>query len=206
MASPGNRFGAHEGGGPIHCQFDELAQSFGKIRRLHVVGKATEGGIAPACIGRIHARMPQTPQGLHVSVVDPPVAEKSAERYAIELGIVPGTGNAPYIHQSLDAISFQQLHKFIQGPRRMAHSEDDWDGFYGLLFRFYTSLQGFSPKGKSWTMGAWGSVLLFHFRACGLAGTIIIRFTASLTNAVHNLFPTLTGLATTDFAHLLVPP
>jgi hypothetical protein len=68
-----------------------------------------------------------------VAVVDVPVPEKFAQSFPVELGIVPGPGNGPDVHQPLHAIGSQQLNEFLEGPRRMAHGEDPDRNFSGFL-------------------------------------------------------------------------
>ena len=77
--------------------------------------------------------MPQPAQSFHVSVVDVPVAEKWTQRFAVELRIMPGTGNGADVYDSQHTIGFQDLHKFFEGPGGMAHSENHGGRLSGLI-------------------------------------------------------------------------
>ena len=59
-----------------------------------------------------------------MKIVDVSIAEKLAQGFAVELRVVPGTGNGADIHQPLHPIRPQQLDKFIEAPVGMAHGEN----------------------------------------------------------------------------------
>ena len=78
----------------------------------------------PSDIDRIGGRMPQAAQGLHVSVVETPAVQGLAERFAIELRVVPRTRNPTHIDQSFDAVRPQDRYQFLEAPRRMPDGPD----------------------------------------------------------------------------------
>jgi len=60
-----------------------------------------------------------------VPVADAPVSENYAECFAVELRIVPGTGNRADIYKSANIVYLQQMDKLIGAPGRMAHGENN---------------------------------------------------------------------------------
>src|SRR5512135_1428564 len=73
--------------------------------------------------------MSQPSQGFHMPVVDPPIPKKPAEGFRVELGVVPGAGNAADVDHSLHTIGPQQPDEFIERPRGMAHGENSGASF-----------------------------------------------------------------------------
>jgi hypothetical protein len=47
MAAPGNSFGAHHRNPLLLRKLDQFVQIVPELRRLHVIGKATEAGVMP---------------------------------------------------------------------------------------------------------------------------------------------------------------
>lgn len=95
-----------------------------KRRCLHVIGETSKRCIAPASIRRIAMCMTQTTQRFHVPVAEVPIVQRFAQRFAVELRIVPRTGNRAHINQSLNTVCPQNLHQVIKASRRVAHSEN----------------------------------------------------------------------------------
>jgi hypothetical protein len=62
-------------------------------------------------------------------VVDPPIPKKPTERFRVELGVVPGAGNAADIDHSLYPIGPQQPDEFIERPGGMAYRENPGASF-----------------------------------------------------------------------------
>ena len=114
VASPWDGLGAHDGRGLFRCERDEQLERRVEFGCLHVVRETAEGGVAPAGIGRIDAGVTQPAQSFHMPVTDPAVTEEASEIIAVELGIVPGTGYGPNIHQPCDSVCPQQVDKFVE--------------------------------------------------------------------------------------------
>src|SRR6185295_4653824 len=100
---------------------------------LHVVGKPTKRAVAPAAIERIGLCAAQSSECLHVPVADAPVAQCLAQRFAIELRIVPGARHRAYIDQTIDAVSSQYLNQLVERARRVSDGENDSRPFHVAL-------------------------------------------------------------------------
>lgn len=127
VASPGNGLGAHDGDRPLRGERDEPAQPVLEIGRLHIIGESSERGVSPAAIQRrIGARAPQSPEGLHMPIVDPAIAKDSPQRIPVKLRMMPGTWDGSDIDQLPDPICPQNSDKLIQPARRMADGEEGY--------------------------------------------------------------------------------
>src|SRR5690606_16802868 len=62
VAAPGDRLSAHDGDLFTTGEVDQFVERRGKLRRLHVVGKAAERGVAPSSVGRVGSRPPEPAQ------------------------------------------------------------------------------------------------------------------------------------------------
>ena len=63
MATPPQRFSAHERCALASAKLDQLAQTARKLRAFHVVGVATKGRVAPGDIRRIRTCRPPAAEG-----------------------------------------------------------------------------------------------------------------------------------------------
>ena len=107
MASPGNRLGAHNSRPLGFAHLHQPAQALSKFAGLHVVGIAAKAGVTPTGVEGVLKRMAQAAQGFHVDVADPSLLECRSDAVAIELGVVPGLGNGPYICELLYTVRLQ---------------------------------------------------------------------------------------------------
>ena len=62
MTAPGNGFGAHNCDSLRLRKFYQIVQIFPELRRLHIIGEATEAGVMPSGVDGIPARMPEATQ------------------------------------------------------------------------------------------------------------------------------------------------
>jgi len=70
MATPRDRFGAHQRAWFRFREFNGAFECGFKFRRLHVIREPTETGIAPAEVDRIFLRVSQAAEFLDVRVSD----------------------------------------------------------------------------------------------------------------------------------------
>ncbi len=88
VATPRHRLGAHQDDALPLRQVDTRLQAVLECCGLHVVGIATEAGVAPGRVDGIRPRTAQTTQSRHVPIVDVPAVKRWRQLVAIELGIV----------------------------------------------------------------------------------------------------------------------
>jgi hypothetical protein len=109
MATPGNGFGTH------HCdplalgQFDQIVHIFSELRRLHVIGKATEAGVVPTVVNGVPPSMPEATEPGHVPVVYASGMQSNPQSAPVELRIVARTRDGAYIDQSLYIVGFKKM-------------------------------------------------------------------------------------------------
>ena len=124
MAAPRNRLRAHDSCGFPFGETRQPPQAGRKFRRLHVIRKAPEGGVAPAEIHGTLPRVPVAAKALQVHIVQPGGTQAGSKHVAIELGSVPGAWNAADVDQALDAMRLQQMNEIRKRSRGMAHGEN----------------------------------------------------------------------------------
>lgn len=71
MTTPGQGFGAHDGGIAGASKFLQFGQSRLKCRGCHIIRIAPEGSVSPAGVRRIFPGMAQTSQCRDIAVVNP---------------------------------------------------------------------------------------------------------------------------------------
>src|SRR3954447_16472142 len=74
VAAPGHRLCAHEDHTLLFREIETTLQTAFELRRLHVVGVATEAGIAPPGVRGVRPRTAPPTQPRHVSIVNLPAA------------------------------------------------------------------------------------------------------------------------------------
>ena len=79
MAAPGHGLGAHHREPPPLLRRHQLLERRRELGRLHVVGVAAEGLVAPGGVGRIRAWLAQSAQLLDVPVGDPVTRQLGAQ-------------------------------------------------------------------------------------------------------------------------------
>ena len=124
MTTPGHRLGAHQHDALLLRQVDATLQAVFELRGLHVVGIATEAGIAPTGVRRVGPRTPQAAQPGHVSVVDLRAVQSRRQLVAIELGIVSRARDRPHVDDALDAVRLEEAEEFVDRARGMPDRED----------------------------------------------------------------------------------
>src|ERR1700722_6743063 len=69
MTAPGNGFRAHNCDSLRLRKIYQIVQILPELRRLHIIGEATEAGVMPSGVNGITARMPEATQTGYVTVV-----------------------------------------------------------------------------------------------------------------------------------------
>lgn len=113
MTAPGNGFGAHNCDPLRLRKFYQVVQMFPELRRLHVIGEATEAGVMPSGVEGITARMPEATQTGHVTVMESSGMQGSRQFASVELPIMPRTRDSAYIDQPLYLVRFQKVDEFL---------------------------------------------------------------------------------------------
>ena len=138
VASPRNCFSAHQHTRLYFREFDGAFQTRFKLRRLHVIGESSEAGVVPAQILGFRIGVAQAAEFFQMRIRNAELLQRRAERFAIELRIVPGAGNRANIHYTFDAIRSQQVSEFVERPRGMPDGEDE--SFLFVFSRLHTPL------------------------------------------------------------------
>ena len=123
VATPGNGFGAHDGGGLLGGDFYERFDSGGEFGSLHVIGKSAEAGIFPSGINAVARGVAQAPEVFHRSVINPRSVKRFGEFVGVELRIVARARNGADIHHALDAVGFQKPEELLDGMVRVPDCE-----------------------------------------------------------------------------------
>jgi hypothetical protein len=113
MTAPRNGFGAHNCDSLGLRKFYQIVQILPELRRLHIIGEATEVGVMPSGVDGITERMPEATQTWHVTVMKARGMEDRRQFGSVELRIVPRTWDGAYIDQSLHPVRFQKLDEFV---------------------------------------------------------------------------------------------
>ena len=123
VAPPGHRFRAHDRGRFLLRQFDQSLQALPEFRRLHVIGEAPKRSVAPTQVRRIAPRVAQAAQQAQMDIAYPGAAQLRRERLPIELRIVPRSGNAAHVCNTLDPMSAQEFQKLRPRARGVPDRE-----------------------------------------------------------------------------------
>lgn len=123
VAPPRHRFRAHDRGLFLLRQFDQSLQALLEFRRLHVIGEASKRHVAPTHVGRIAPRMAQAAQHAQMDIPYPGAAQLRRKRLPIELRIVPRSGNAAHVCNTLDPMGAQEFEKRRPGARGVPDRE-----------------------------------------------------------------------------------
>jgi len=125
MAAPGNGFGAHNCNPLALGKFDQIVQIFSELRRLHVIGKATETGVVPTGIDGVPPRMPEATQPGHVPVVKASGMQTRRQLAPVELRIVPRTGDGTYVDQSSYTVHLEEVNELLCRAGRVPNRHDN---------------------------------------------------------------------------------
>lgn len=123
VAAPGDCFGAHDGGGPAVIEREELVDTLGEFRRLHVIRIPAEGRIAPGSVGGVLAGVAEPAEGGEVAVFDTGLSERGGQGIAVELRIVAGFRDCPDVDEELDAVCAEEVQKLREGAVGVADGE-----------------------------------------------------------------------------------
>src|ERR1035437_6099326 len=124
MTSPGHGFGAHDCNLVSFCGLKKGLDAGLEFRRLHIIGEAAKRGVVPSHVERVSPDVAQSAQPLHVRVPNAGPKQRLRQCVSIELWIVPGPWDCPYIHYSLHAVNVEHLNKCSDASRRVANRPD----------------------------------------------------------------------------------
>src|SRR6516225_743398 len=100
MATPPDRFGAHERGpAGFLSRVEQSFDSFSELLRLHVIGAAAERGVAPRSVARVRFGFSFPAQLREMFVADSMRAQRFRQRVLIELWITPGPWPRAHVGQ-----------------------------------------------------------------------------------------------------------
>src|ERR1017187_10225249 len=125
MTAPGNGLGAHNCNPLRLRKLYQIVQIFPELRRLHVIGEATEAGVMPSGVDGITARMPKATQTGDVTVMKAGGMQGRRQLASIELRIVPRTWDGSHIDQSIHLVSFQKLNELRDRAGRVPDGHDN---------------------------------------------------------------------------------
>ena len=125
MTAPRNCFSAHYSRRLATGELDETLQMFGKRCRLHVVGIASEAGVAPPRVKGVRLRASQASQSRHVPVVNSRVVQRPRQSLSIELRIVARSRDGAGVDDAPNAVRPEEADQFRGWARGMSDREDD---------------------------------------------------------------------------------
>src|SRR2546422_4807540 len=125
MTSRGESFGAHDRRDPFARLGFQTAQAVLEVLRLHVVRESAEGGVDPARVRGILARVSSPAQLAQMLVSDVGGVQGPPQRRLLVLRIVARARNRPNVDDLLDPVRFQQLQEVADGAGRMAYGVPD---------------------------------------------------------------------------------
>jgi hypothetical protein len=124
MASPGDRFRAHDHGPTSGGKLDELGQVFTKRGGLHIIRVAAKAGVLPAGIDGILSGVPEPSEPGQMEVPDPVPFQGSRKLILAELRIPARLRDRADIHELLNAMSLKHFEELLDGQRGVADGED----------------------------------------------------------------------------------
>ncbi len=125
MTPPGESLGTHEREGSILLStVDEFVECRGELCSLHMVGKATEAGIAPGGIRGVGPRLATSTECRAVPVRDTMFSQCAGQAIPVELGVTPRVRETPHIGHEPHAMRSEQLEELGEGAVGMADRED----------------------------------------------------------------------------------
>ena len=134
VATPGDRFRAHDRHGPgIPRERAEVVQRGRELWTLHVIREPPEARVPPRGVVGVGSRLAQTPQRLHVLVANPLPRQLRAQGFAVELRRMPRARNGADIDQQMDPDAPQDFHQLLEGAggvpdRVQPHDRGDFTG------------------------------------------------------------------------------
>lgn len=123
VTTPGDCFGAHDGGGAEGVEREELVEVLGKFRGLHMVGIPAEGVVAPAGIGGVLPRVAESTETGKVTVLDPRISEGGGQGIPVELRVIARLGDGSDIDQMADAVGEEKVEEVPEGTVGMTDGE-----------------------------------------------------------------------------------
>jgi hypothetical protein len=119
MAAPGHGFSAHDDGWSRGRERYQSFQVLAKLSGLHVVGVATERGIAPGRVDRVRSRPPEATEPGKMFVADSRIAKAGPQSFLTKLRVVSGLGDSADVDQLLDSVRLENADELLDGMRRM---------------------------------------------------------------------------------------
>jgi hypothetical protein len=125
VTAPWDGFGAHDGGRRGAGNFNEGGEAFSELRRDHIVGVSAEGGVAPAGVDGVLARVAAAAEVLEVRVADVGGGEGGCEGFGVELRHVAGFGDGANVDQVTDSVSVEERDELFDGVGGVADGEEN---------------------------------------------------------------------------------
>jgi hypothetical protein len=117
MAPPPRRFGTHDGDMTLAGKGEQLFERVAKLRCGHVIRVAAESRMAPSPIRRLVRRAPPAAKVGEVPVLDASSRQRLCKRFAGEVRLAPGAGEAPNVCDTCDSVVVQDLCEPIERVR-----------------------------------------------------------------------------------------
>jgi hypothetical protein len=128
MATPQHGFRAHQHHALVFRESNTPIQTVRELRRLHVIGIATEAGVAPRGVRRVRSRMAQATQSRQVPIVNPRAMQSRRQSAATELRIVTRSRNRAHVDHALDPMRLEQSDERGERTCGVPDREDDERG------------------------------------------------------------------------------
>jgi hypothetical protein len=125
MAAPRNSFGTHHCNPFVLRKLDQFIQISPELRRLHIIGEATEAGVMPSGVEGISLRMPEAAQAGHVPVVKTSGMQANRQWFPVELRVVARTRNGAHIDQSSHIVRLEKMDEPHHWAGRMPYRHDN---------------------------------------------------------------------------------
>lgn len=169
VATPWNRFRAHNRAPFLRSQFHQSVQPCSKCGRLHVISKAAKRSITPPHIDRIATGATQASELPQEHIADPGRSQLLRQRIPIKLRIVSRSRDTANIYDTLDAVDPQKPEEVLPCARRMPNRQHN--GLFGLsLFHDETLFLPARPgRLRHWTSsGSCSAAVGSETRGAGL--------------------------------------
>ena len=124
MATPGDRFRAHDCAAFLPGQFHQSLHPFIKLRGLHVIGEPAERRIAPAHVQRIAPRVAQPSEFSQMYIADLCGSQFFRKDLPVKLRVMSRPRNTAYVYDALYLVRAQKTEKVLPCPIGVTDSQD----------------------------------------------------------------------------------
>jgi hypothetical protein len=123
VAAPRHRLGAHDGGGLLARDVQQVVDPRDEFRCLHIVRVPAERGVAPSAVNGLLGRTAQAAQLLEPHIPDAVGGHTDRQRVLHVLRVVPRFGDRAHVGQGCDAVRGEHLDQFGQRMRGVPDGE-----------------------------------------------------------------------------------